>query len=101
MPIAVELLAPAWHAVCLGRELTFYEMRRTSLLPSLHTVLFGLKILIGHREACACFAVIIVVVALVCAPVDAAPVPVRFLEGVTHGFLLVRSLAGETIGQGE
>ncbi len=32
---------------------------------------------------------------------DAAPVAVRFPEGGTHGFLLVRSLAGEMIGQGE
>src|SRR5207344_2373445 len=30
-----------------------------------------------------------------------APVAVRFPEGVTHGFLIVRSLTGETIGQGE
>jgi hypothetical protein len=33
--------------------------------------------------------------------VDAAPVAVRLQEGVTHGFLLVRSLAGDIIGQGE
>jgi hypothetical protein len=39
--------------------------------------------------------------ALVSAPVDAAPVAVRFPEGMTHGFLLVRSLAGEILGQGE
>jgi len=32
---------------------------------------------------------------------DAAPVAVRFLEGVAHGYFVVRSLAGETIGQGE
>ena len=31
----------------------------------------------------------------------AAPVAVRFPEGMTHGFLLVRSLAGEILGQGE
>ena len=41
------------------------------------------------------------IAALVSAPVDAAPVAVRFPEGVTHGFLLVRSLAGEILGQGE
>lgn len=31
----------------------------------------------------------------------AAPIAVRFFEGVTHGFLLVRSLDGNIIGQGE
>jgi hypothetical protein len=39
--------------------------------------------------------------ALVYSSADAAPVAVRFPEGVTHGFLIVRSLTGETIGQGE
>ncbi|MGA6826061.1 hypothetical protein ACO9S2_00470 [Nitrospira sp. NS4] len=32
---------------------------------------------------------------------DAAPVAVRFSEGVTHAYLLVRSIAGEMLGQGE
>ena len=31
----------------------------------------------------------------------AVPVPVRFPEGITHGFVLVRSMAGDVIGQGE
>ncbi|HEU5201949.1 MAG TPA: hypothetical protein VFT92_04080 [Nitrospira sp.] len=31
----------------------------------------------------------------------AVPVAVRFPEGITHGFLLVRSVAGDVIGQGE
>ena len=43
----------------------------------------------------------IAIAALVSVPVDAAPVAVRFSEGVTHAFLLVRSLVGEIIGQGE
>jgi hypothetical protein len=42
-----------------------------------------------------------VIAALVSTSVNAAPVAVRFSEGVTHGFLLVRSLAGEILGQGE
>ena len=46
-------------------------------------------------------AVIMAIAALVSLSADAAPVAVRFSEGVTHGFLLVRSLAGEIIGQGE
>jgi hypothetical protein len=56
---------------------------------------------VGHRRAGTGLAVIMVVVALVSLPVHAAPVAVRFPEGVTHGFLLVRSLVGEIIGQGE
>ena len=64
-------------------------------------MLFGLQIFACRRETRTCFAVIIALVALVSTSVDAAPVPVRFLEGITHGFLLVRSLAGETIGHGE
>lgn len=32
---------------------------------------------------------------------ESAPVPVRFPEGVTHGFLLVRSAAGDIVGHGE
>jgi hypothetical protein len=64
-------------------------------------MLFGLKTFPGHRGVSTCLAVIMVIAALVSVPVDAAPVAVRFPEGVTHGFLLVRSLVGEIIGQGE
>jgi hypothetical protein len=32
---------------------------------------------------------------------ESAPITVRFTEGLTHGFLLVRSVAGEIIGHGE
>ncbi|HYM89987.1 MAG TPA: hypothetical protein VES92_12840 [Nitrospiraceae bacterium] len=60
-----------------------------------------LSIFVGHRSASACLAVILVLAALVSVPVNAAPISVRFPEGVTHGFLLVRSLAGEILGQGE
>lgn len=60
------------------------------------------NIFMGHRAAGAGFAAIIAVVAvLMSTPVHAAPVAVRFPEGITHGFLLVRSLAGEILGQGE
>ncbi len=31
----------------------------------------------------------------------AAPVPVRFVEGVTHGFLLLRTVAGALIASGD
>ena len=33
--------------------------------------------------------------------ITAAPVPVRFAEGVTHGFLLLRSLDGELLATGD
>src|SRR6476660_575510 len=39
-----------------------------------------------------CLAVLMVLAVLLTTPVGAAPVSVRFSEGVTHGFLLVRSL---------
>ena len=61
----------------------------------------SLKTLLGSPAASTCLAVILVIAALVSVPLNAAPVAVRFPEGITHGFLLVRSLAGEIIGQGE
>jgi len=60
------------------------------------------NIFVGHHAAISgCFSVIMMIAALVSTPVDAAPVAVRFSEGVTHGFLVVRSLGGEILGQGE
>ncbi len=59
------------------------------------------NIFAGHRAIGGCVAVIMTIAALVSTPVHAAPVAVRFSEGVTHGFLLVRSLGGEILGQGE
>ena len=62
----------------------------------------SLKKLLGHREASTGFTVIMMVIAmLVSVPVNAVPVAVRFPEGIAHGFLIVRSPAGEIIGQGE
>jgi hypothetical protein len=42
-------------------------------------------------------------VALIAAlhPVWAAPIPVRFAEGVTHGFLVLRAVDGTTLAQGD
>jgi hypothetical protein len=34
-------------------------------------------------------------------PLAAAPVPVRFAEGVTHGFLLLRTVGGVLIATGD
>ena len=34
-------------------------------------------------------------------PLAAAPIPVRFVEGVSHGFLVLRTLKGELIAPGE
>jgi hypothetical protein len=46
-------------------------------------------------------ALVIVAAGIMSSTVEASPVPVRFPEGITHGFLVVRSLTGETIGHGE
>lgn len=46
-------------------------------------------------------ALVFSIVALVPNESRSAPVAVRFPEGLTHGFLQVRSLAGEIIGHGE
>jgi len=67
----------------------------------LHMMSFGLKTFLGHRGAGICCAIVMVIGVLVSFHVAAAPVAVRLSEGTTHGFLLVRSLAGEIIGQGE
>lgn len=63
--------------------------------------MFHLNTSVSHRGACAAAAIIITISGLVCSPADATSIPVRFPEGIAHGFLLVRSLAGEIIGQGE
>ncbi|HSF67732.1 MAG TPA: hypothetical protein VLA67_09940 [Nitrospiraceae bacterium] len=55
----------------------------------------------GRRRAGTGLAVLMALAALSDSSADAAPIEVRFPEGMTHGFLLVRSLAGEVIGQGE
>ena len=47
-----------------------------------------------------CLTVLIMLALLIAMPVAAA-VSVRFSEGVTHGFLVVRSLAGDVVGHGE
>jgi hypothetical protein len=68
---------------------------------SLHTMSCRLHTVAGRRGACTGLAVLMALAALVSVPVNAASVAVRFPEGMTHGFLLVRSLAGEILGQGE
>jgi len=55
----------------------------------------------GRCGACTGLAVLMALATLLSVPVNAAPVAVRFPEGMTHGFLFVRSLAGEILGQGE
>ena len=67
----------------------------------LHTMSYCLHTVLGRREACTGLALVVALTTLVYSSADAAPVAVRFPEGVTHGFLIVRSLTGETIGQGE
>jgi hypothetical protein len=60
-----------------------------------------LKTITSHSGICTCWVVIMMVTVFIYAPADAAPVAVRSPEGGIHGYLLVRSLAGETLGQGE
>ena len=56
----------------------------------------------SYRASCTSMVAILVLITLfVYSPANAAPVAVRFLEGVAHGYFLVRSFVGETIGQGE
>src|SRR5438094_10406784 len=56
----------------------------------------------SYRASCTSMVAILVLITLfIYSPADAAPVAVRFLEGVAHGYFIVRSLVGETIGQGE
>ena len=66
----------------------------------LHTMSCRLRT-VDRRGAGTGLVILMVLAALVSAPADAAPVAVRFPEGIAHGFLLVRSLAGEIVGQGE
>ena len=68
---------------------------------SLPTMSCRLHTVTGRRVACTGLAILMALAALVSVPVNAASVAVRFPEGMTHGFLLVRSLAGEILGQGE
>lgn len=42
-----------------------------------------------------------VVLAASLTPLAAAPIPVRFSEGVTHGFLMLRGVDGATLAQGD
>ena len=67
----------------------------------LHTMSCRLHTMAGRRGTGTALAVLMALAALAYSPADAAPVAVRFPEGMTHGFLLVRSLAGEILGQGE
>jgi hypothetical protein len=63
--------------------------------------MFSLKFSVNRREAFTVAAIFIAISGFVCSPADGASVAVRFPEGLGHGFLLVRSLVGEIIGQGE
>ena len=61
---------------------------------------YRLNFFMGYRAASMCVG-IFMLMAAVSTPVYAGPIAVRFPEGMTHGFLLVRSLGGEILGQGE
>jgi hypothetical protein len=66
---------------------------RRTMSCRLHTV--------GRRRAGIGLAALMALAVFTYPSAEAAPVAVRFSEGVAHGFLLVRSLTGEIIGQGE
>ncbi len=61
----------------------------------------SLKMFLGRRGAGTYVAVLLALAVLAYSSANAAPVAVRFPEGMAHGFLLVRSLTGEIVGQGE
>lgn len=63
--------------------------------------MMSLQTSVSRRKTSRVPAAILVIAVLACAPAYAAPVEVRFSEGVGHGYLLVRSLGGAIIGQGE
>ena len=68
---------------------------------SLRTILHSLNTFATHLMPPIGSAFIVAIAVLISFPVQASQVAVRFPEGVTHGFLLVRSLAGAIIGHGE
>jgi hypothetical protein len=70
-------------------------------MKALRTMSFSLKIFVGRHVVSIAVAVIMAIAGLACSLVEAGPIAVRFPEGIAHGFLLVRSPAGEIIGQGE
>lgn len=59
------------------------------------------RALLGLVHSYIVFASFLLTLALLPEAAESAPVAVRFPEGLTHGFLLVRSTAGEIIGHGE
>ncbi len=55
----------------------------------------------AERTVGVCMGIFIMTFAVMSTLAYAGPITVRFPEGMTHGFLQVRSVAGEIIGQGE
>jgi hypothetical protein len=62
---------------------------------------FSVTISLVHRQTWTIVAVIIAMIGLMGSLAGTAPIAVRFPQGIAHGFLLVRSSAGEIIGHGE
>ena len=57
-------------------------------------------VMLFTRAATLCLLVLVTVLLWLC-PVSAAPVSVRFVEGVTHGFLVLRTVNGGLIASGD
>jgi hypothetical protein len=56
---------------------------------------------VGPAQLCLLIALVLSTAALLPQPAEATPVAVRFPEGLTHGFLVVRSADGDVVGHGE
>src|SRR5688572_21365040 len=68
---------------------------------SLRTMSSPLHSVVGRHAAYTGFAVLTVLAVVMSVPVNAAPIAVQSPERATHGFLIIRSLDGEIVGQGE
>jgi hypothetical protein len=70
----------------LGRSFAWSGVRRSA---------------VGLAHVCVILVPLLLAISLLPDAAECAPIAVRFPEGLTHGFLLVRSAAGEIIGHGE
>jgi hypothetical protein len=68
--------------------------------PPIHSQRFRFNIFASPKPATLIVLLLLAAMQWPCRLV-AAPVPVRFLEGLTHGFLILRTLDGVLIGSGD
>jgi len=78
---------PPWPGIIRGRRPMRTQIIRSKIFSSVMVArLSGLLLLAALQWPCS---------------LAAAPVPVRFLEGLTHGFLVLRTLDGALIASGD